>query len=674
MRGLFNYLMHREELEYHLPSDADDPDIPGGCYRAPRHSRWNTPEFACIAADTIRKIRILQTTKAMFNQNAGKWMADIRSIAQASSDQFLKLQSILGNQRQHSIADLAQQARHHNILPLYNALRYVTFQTANIPLTQGYKTSIRQLGFALNLYDGPLTIFLTTNFADTYSAITATLINAAGKPLGTRKINLLKNVPDMPTLQAVHRELAKHPMLQADLFLFLDGLVHTDLLCINAWCGKKKYGMQRRPQHKIEDDFASTAQLGIAHFPRSALKPLESQGRGFTHGHEKVISVPQTKAARLEELFAASATEQGEYELTKWCEQAREALLQAAESLQYDSATLSGKQLGVELLPEPFTIRQQQQSKFDGLPEIDGSGPRLPTIEVTGKERNGHEKMEEALATAEQRPLRHPYKEMPLTGVHQSMLPQYRLSSSFGRIQIPDEFGNYFGLPTEPTATDDAPCELFTCHKEFVQDDKGEITVFSMPDGAQATQQQLDADSQAWSTSFARDQRAGHVHNQNHDCTGTCVKYAKKIRKQHCPSPSALVQKSKGTRHHHAGLGSSERYCLRLMTPGAQFYDVVRVSYRAPTLLQATTRMSLARLWYPEMAPSGRRRKTYCNRQCDATPTISTRKERCPQMPTCARQAVLLQSETSLRHSVLLQRHPPLVQTKVRRHPQRNPK
>ena len=63
---------------------------------------------------------------------------------------------------------MIQAAGEHNILPLFKALQYVTFQTANIPLTQGYKMSLRQLGFALNVYDGPLSIFLTTNFADVY--------------------------------------------------------------------------------------------------------------------------------------------------------------------------------------------------------------------------------------------------------------------------------------------------------------------------------------------------------------------------------------------------------------------------------------------------------------------------------------------------------------------------
>ena len=77
-----------------------------------------------------------------------------------------------------------------------------------------------------------------------------------------------------------------------------------------------------------EDDFASNIQIGIAQFPRSALKPLEAQGRGFTHGHEKIISVPQTRAARLKQLFTnAAATEHGEDELSRWCQQAREAVI-----------------------------------------------------------------------------------------------------------------------------------------------------------------------------------------------------------------------------------------------------------------------------------------------------------------------------------------------------------
>ena len=106
----------------------------------------------------------------------------------------------------------------------------------------------------------------------------------------------------MPTLQTMHRALAKHPMLQVELFLLLDELVHSELCCMNAFIGKRKYGIYG-VRHFREDDFATTGEIGISQFPRSALKPLEAQGRGFTHGHEKIISVPRTRAARLKHLF-----------------------------------------------------------------------------------------------------------------------------------------------------------------------------------------------------------------------------------------------------------------------------------------------------------------------------------------------------------------------------------
>ena len=142
--------------------------------------------------------------------------------------------------------------------------------------------------------------------------------NGAGEPLGKREVHLLDNEPHMPTLQAMHRALAKHPMLQVELFLLLDELVHAELCCMEAFIGMRKYGIRNAEQPVREDDFASSIQIGIAQFPRSALKPLEAQGRGFTHGHEKIISVPRTRAARLKQLFTkAAATEHGEDELSR---------------------------------------------------------------------------------------------------------------------------------------------------------------------------------------------------------------------------------------------------------------------------------------------------------------------------------------------------------------------
>ena len=495
VRQLFHYLANREELEYSLEADKDDPLIPGGCYRAPPQSRWNTPEFMAIFADVVRKLHILQTTKHMWEGAAPKWQVDIKAICNAKVEHFEQLSVILARQGQQSMPEMMRAAAEHKLLPLFKALQYVTFQTANIPLTQGYKMSLRQLGFALNLYDGPLTVFLTTNFADTYSPITATLMRGAGEPLGPREVNLLDNVPNMPTLQAMHRALAKHPMLQVNLFLLLDQLVHQELCCMNAFIGMCGYKEHRRPPDR-EDDYATTGQVGIAQLPRSALKPLEAQGRGFTHGHEKIISVPRTRAARLKQWFRqAAATEHGEDELSRWCQQARQAVLQAACTLQYDSAVLSGTQLGVPLRPEPFSNRQQKCSRFDGLvEEADDKAPRRHLIPVTDREPNGHLKREEESSIAESRPMRHPYKELPLTGATQSMMPMYRRSNSFGRIEVPDEFGYYQAASTKHSENRG----WLPYAAEYVVGSSGDVTDFRMPNGAIASAEQIKEDCEAW--------------------------------------------------------------------------------------------------------------------------------------------------------------------------------
>ena len=63
--------------------------------------------------------------------------------------------------------------------------------------------NLRQLGFGLSMYDGPLIAFLTTNFAEVYSPLAVTLVNGAGAPLGKRDVSKLQSSPDMPTVQAM---------------------------------------------------------------------------------------------------------------------------------------------------------------------------------------------------------------------------------------------------------------------------------------------------------------------------------------------------------------------------------------------------------------------------------------------------------------------------------------
>ena len=127
----------------------------------------------------------------MWKGSRHQWAVDTKTICAAKTHHFDTLASMLARRGHRILAQITQAAAEHKLQPLLKALQYVTFQTANIPLTQGYKVSLRQLGHGLNVHDGPLTVFLTTNFADTYSPITATLMVGPGVPLGSRSINLL---------------------------------------------------------------------------------------------------------------------------------------------------------------------------------------------------------------------------------------------------------------------------------------------------------------------------------------------------------------------------------------------------------------------------------------------------------------------------------------------------
>ena len=55
-----------------LASDEVDPLVPGGCYRAPPHSRWNTPEFTAVFADTLHKMAIPTATQHTWRNDASQ--------------------------------------------------------------------------------------------------------------------------------------------------------------------------------------------------------------------------------------------------------------------------------------------------------------------------------------------------------------------------------------------------------------------------------------------------------------------------------------------------------------------------------------------------------------------------------------------------------------------------
>ena len=55
-------------------------------------SRWNTPEFAALAVDSIRKLLVLQSTKAFWVKTSHTFGKDMRVLASATDKDFQDFQ------------------------------------------------------------------------------------------------------------------------------------------------------------------------------------------------------------------------------------------------------------------------------------------------------------------------------------------------------------------------------------------------------------------------------------------------------------------------------------------------------------------------------------------------------------------------------------------------------
>ena len=126
MRQTFKCLIEREVLEYALPSDATDPLIPDGCYRAPPHSHWNAPEMLAAFADTLRKQQMLTTAQHMRKGSGRQWAVDMKTICAAKVHHFETLASMLARRGHQSLAQITCAAAEHKLQPLLKALQYVT--------------------------------------------------------------------------------------------------------------------------------------------------------------------------------------------------------------------------------------------------------------------------------------------------------------------------------------------------------------------------------------------------------------------------------------------------------------------------------------------------------------------------------------------------------------------
>jgi len=510
-------LIDLEEMEYMLPGDETP-------YEARSPSRFTDPEVLAMLGDAVRRLKMLQGVRATI-QRRGFWK-DLKSIAEATEEDFIAANKLAT--RNESMGSAT--ARADMPAKVRQALRTLLLSTADVPGTEGRKQSLRHAMHASNLMFGSATFFVTPNHADTYTPLMLLLHNGparddhlnidapqldAGMPDENFAFDIRSEAPRMPSLHRMHQIAAANPRAQARFYLFmqtlhfgcLHGFDRLHIGRVNLVSPSKKH-----PHH---DSFASKLQPAITPAAADVAVPGEAQGRGFTHGHGKGHSRIGVTVAWIRDVLrsAPSATFQR-------IEKMREALLRAAASVQYESANEPAIQMGVsDLPPEPFTEKQQRQSKMDGALEDDGITKRdlvklqLPLEqEHVGRERR-------AAAAGNRPPLKGTaaFREMPLTCAHQSCFPAYRLRGSFGQLQEAAA-----GVP-QP-----GPPQTYATEADLCQTDPtGKVIAFLKADGQEASEDDLKHDSQLWARHFGTHVRNGMCFNQDHQCQETCVKNAK---------------------------------------------------------------------------------------------------------------------------------------------------
>ena len=549
-------LVDIEEHEYALPSDTQ-------VYRASRQSRFNRPEIIAVMGDVVRRLRLLRGVRVAVGRKG--FTADLKAIASATSDDFMAALNIVGPK------ETMGQASSRPELPakVKTALRTLLLSTSDVPGTEGRKKKLRHNGHGNNLLFGAPSFFATPNFADTYHplvhmlhyggaslhavpggasqpAAAASVDSGASQPAvlgvdsaasqragadghdedagqpassGTRRPlqgYMSSAEPSMPSLRKMHEIVASDPRAQAKFFLLMSELHYRYLIGVDSLhIGRTTLA---RPWPPRQDELAATLQPCISPGTTDVQAPLEAQGRGFTHGHGKGHSVLGATLRWLRRGIAGG--------LEKAVKTLREGLLRAAATTQYDSARETGRQMQVDVPKEPFTLRQQRQSRMDGGAEDDGTLRQY--VQVAPALEQPHKERERCRAAAESRmPLAGAavYRDLPLTGAFQSVFPAYRQRATFGLL------GDVALLTSQEDAQRGVAAQAVHTRPldtVFGLAEDGSVEQVYKADGNAASVDDLRSDARAWAAHFAHDSFHNHVTNHEHDCTATCIKYAKK--------------------------------------------------------------------------------------------------------------------------------------------------
>jgi len=401
---------------------------------------------------------------------------------------------------------------------LSKALQQVLISTKTVPFTDGYLRNLRHEGHNQTIMHGSLTLFSTWNFADTYSPLQFLLLqgDCAAQPVAHRTFNVLDEDPDMPTLKEMHRLVARSPRAQVKFFLLMDDIVDLHFLGFQGTHVGTHVLEPLSPLRLTEDNTPSTCIPGTAGLGESENEPFESQQRGFQHGHRKCTTIPKRKESDVVRMLRETDSKQ----LKEIIADFKRALIACAETLQYEASTLPAQQMGQSVLPEKFTLRQQMQSKLDGGLEIDEvtQRPLLPVTELD--EPQGHIVLEQRRANAERVQARNSYSQVSLRGCHQSTNPWYRIQSFISHSCTACSVDEVGMISARSSSSE---LEL---HNRWHKDEHGHYQ-FSHTTDVPTNINHVVTDAQWWMLSFARDVRALHQLNHDHDCTSTCVKYIK---------------------------------------------------------------------------------------------------------------------------------------------------
>ena len=361
--------------------------------------------------------------------------------------------------------------------------------------------------------------FLTPDVADTRNPLVVMLhsgciASESGglTPDGNREryvVNLLEEEPAMPSAQRMLEILAENPVAQAKFFIISMRLFLEHILGVMPFDEQLRANGSRAGV--VYPDGAAADFLGGS-FPaiQQLHGPIEEQARLSCHPH----FVNRASQAWLRTILKAETAEAKRL-LRRW----QEKTLLAVESIMSSCAGTARFQFepvpfrgDVELLPQPYSAKWQEEDRFDGGVEEDVKEPsrRRPLISVVAPVVDRHVRRhlaEETAASFEETKKRVNVKQLPLTGCVMARLPHYRLPMS-----------GFDG------------CECCLCQKAREEAEERSVSVLPM--------RALENMRAKYVSAFCEDLRdvcalSGHLHEHK----STCFKYApegSRRKPQHC--------------------------------------------------------------------------------------------------------------------------------------------